>query len=133
MVHTRARLLALVYMLAALAPAGSQTSFFGIITIPVVYLPYLLIFLDLISSGPRAAAVSTSGAIVGHLWWWGLWDTGALREWGKAPDWLARMMGQRGGPQVNTGGGVYVTPPRREEAAPTGVHNWGSGRKLGTS
>ncbi|KAI8986688.1 Der1-like family-domain-containing protein, partial [Trametes punicea] len=141
-VHTRALLLALTYVSARLAPPGSQTSFFGLITFPVAYLPYALVGMDLLMGGPGAAAVSISGAVVGHLWWWGVWDTGALRTWGTAPAWLRAFLGQATGGAggvggiANVGGGVHVVPPRRlreEVAATTGVrgHSWGSGRRLG--
>ena len=132
--HTRALLIALTYVSSMLAPPGSQTSFWGLITFPVKYLPYLFIAMDFLMGGPSAAAVSISGAVVGHLWWWGVWDTGVLREWGRAPSWVRNFMGERGGlgGAVNMGGGVTVVPPRRarEEEASTG-RNWGPGRRLG--
>ena len=84
-VHTRALLIALTYVSSALAPAGSQTSFWGLITLPVKYLPYLYILMDYLNLGPHAAAVSISGAVVAHVWWWGVWDSHALRPWARAP------------------------------------------------
>ncbi|TFY80979.1 hypothetical protein EWM64_g3037 [Hericium alpestre] len=39
-VHTRALLLCLTYVSSALAPPGSQTSIFGLVTVPVKYFPY---------------------------------------------------------------------------------------------
>ncbi|KAI0777205.1 DER1-domain-containing protein [Trametes elegans] len=139
-VHTRALLLALTYVSSRLAPPGSQTSFFGLVTFPLVYLPYMLVGMDLLMGGPDAAAVSISGAVVGHLWWWGVFDSGALRSLGTAPAWLRAFFGQSGGGAAggvaDIGGGVHVVPPRRlreEAAATTGVrgHSWGSGRRLG--
>lgn len=133
-IHTRALLIALTYVSSSLAPAGSQTSFWGLITIPVKYLPYLFIAMDFLMGGPQAAAVSISGAVVGHLWWWGVWETGALREWGRAPTWLKNFMGEHGGlgGAVNMGGGVTVVPPRRaREEDTTAGRNWGPGRRLG--
>ncbi|KAI0634838.1 DER1-domain-containing protein [Trametes polyzona] len=140
-VHTRALLLALTYVSSRLAPPGSQTSFFGLITFPIVYLPYMLVGLDLLMGGPGAAAISVSGAVVGHLWWWGVFDTGAFRGVGTAPAWVRSFFGETGGGTggvggiANVGGGVHVVPPRRlreEAAAGTGLrgHNWGSGRRL---
>ena len=126
----------LVYLSSALAPPGAKTSFFGLFTLPVVYLPYLFISIDLLQAGPKAAAVSTTGAIVGHLWWWGVWDTGAIRAWGAAPGWLARALGQAAGMPMRMGGGVTVVPPRgdrEQEARTAGAHHWGEGRRLGTS
>ena len=130
--HTRALLIALTYVSSALAPAGSQTSFWGLITLPVKYLPYLFIAMDFLMGGPSAAAVSISGAVVGHLWWWGVHDTGALRGWGSAPSWVRNLMGERGGfaGAVNMGG-VHVVPPRRaQEPENTAARNWGPGRRL---
>ena len=130
----RALLIALTYVSSALAPAGSQTSFWGLITLPVKYLPYLFIAMDFLMGGPSAAAVSISGAVVGHLWWWGVWDTRALREWGAAPALFAKLMGQEGDVQ-RVAPGVQVIPPRRireEAASGSAGHNWGSGRRLGT-
>ncbi|KAI0371280.1 hypothetical protein BV20DRAFT_942331, partial [Pilatotrama ljubarskyi] len=140
-VHTRALLLALTYVSSRLAPPGSQTSFFGLVTFPIIYLPYMLVGMDLLMGGPGAAAISISGAVVGHLWWWGVFDTGVLRPWGTAPAWLRAFFGQAGGPAgdvggvPHVGGGVHVVPPRRlreEAAAATGIrgHSWGSGRRL---
>lgn len=129
-VHTRALLVALTYVSSALAPAGSQSSFFGLITFPVKYLPYTFIAMDFLMAGPQAAAVSITGAIMGHLWWWGVWDTGALRGWGSAPSWLRSLMGERRG--VVNMGGVHVVPPRRlREAGNDSARNWGPGRRLG--
>ncbi|OJT03449.1 Derlin-2 [Trametes pubescens] len=144
-VHTRALLLALTYVSSRLAPPGSQTSFFGLITFPVIYLPYMLVGMDLLMGGPGAAAISISGAVVGHLWWWTVFDTGSLRSAGTAPAWLRGWFGESAsggatggvGGVANVGGGVHVVPPRRvrEEAAAaaSGVrgHSWGTGRRLG--
>ena len=133
-IHTRALLIALVYVSASLAPRDAQTSFFGLISFPMRYLPYVFIAMDLISSGPAAAAHAVTGAIVGHLWWWGVWDTRALREWGAAPALFAKLMGQEGDVQ-RVAPGVQVIPPRRireEAASGSAGHNWGSGRRLGT-
>ncbi|KAI0336718.1 DER1-domain-containing protein [Cubamyces sp. BRFM 1775] len=137
-VHTRALLIALIYVSSRLSPPGSQTSFFGLITFPLIYLPYMLVGLDLLMGGPGAAAISVSGAVVGHLWWWGVWDTGALRSVGTAPAWLQAFLAPPGGAAAaaDIGGGVHVVPPRRmreEAAAAAGIrgHNWGSGRRLG--
>lgn len=133
-IHTRALLIALTYVSSMLAPAGSQTSFWGLITFPVKYLPYAFIAMDFLMGGPQAAAVSVSGAVVGHLWWWTVWETGLLRGWASAPRFLRSLMGEDGGdgrPQ-NLGGGVYAVPPRREEPARPARGNWGPGRRLGS-
>ncbi|KAK7676340.1 hypothetical protein QCA50_020681 [Cerrena zonata] len=136
-VHTRPLLLALTYVSARLAPPGTQTSIFGLISIPLQYFPYALIALDLIMGGPQAAASSITGAVVGHLWWWGVWETRVLEAFGKAPTLLRSYITNSDGPATAgvgaSGSGVHVVPPRRarEEAATTG-HRWGSGNRLGS-
>ncbi|KAM5532155.1 hypothetical protein V8D89_014180 [Ganoderma adspersum] len=131
--HTHAFLMALIYLSCALAPAGAQTSFWGLVTLPVKYLPYVYILMDYLNLGPHAAAVSISGAVVAHLWWWGVWDSHALRPWARAP-WLVRSLMGEDGRRRHLGGGVYVEPPERvrENAARgMGIKNWGGGRRLG--
>ena len=133
-VHSRALLVCLVYLSSRLAPPMTQTSIFGLVTIPITWLPYVLIAFDLVSYGHRAAAAAVTGAVVGHLWWWGVWDTRVLREWGAAPALFAKLMGQEGDVQ-RVAPGVQVIPPRRireEAASGSAGHNWGSGRRLGT-
>ena len=132
-VHSSPLVVCLIYLGSRLAPAGSQTSLFGLITIPVIYLPFALIGLDLITSGPRAAAASITGAVAGHLWWWGVHDSRALEAYARAPaflrDWIDGP--PRPGPSRATGG-VYVSRPRTEELADSTGHKWGSGQRLGS-
>ena len=111
-----------------LAPAGSQTSFWGLITFPVKYLPYAFIAMDFLMGGPQAAAVSVSGAVVGHLWWWSVWETGLLGGWASAPRFLRSLMGEDRR-RRNGGRGVDEEPPAGARA--TGVKNWGGGCRLG--
>ena len=137
-VHARPLLVCLTYLSSRLAPAGSQTSLFGLVTIPLVYFPYALIAMDFIMAGPRAAAASVTGAVVGHLWWWGVHNTRALREWGTAPTWLRNFIdgpGRPGGSATGGSGGVHVIPPRRREepASTSSGYQWGSGQRLGDS
>ncbi len=40
----------------------------GLVTLPVKYLPYIMIGMDLLTGGPYAAAQGIAGAIVGHFW-----------------------------------------------------------------
>ncbi|GBE87386.1 Uncharacterized derlin-like protein [Sparassis crispa] len=143
-VHTRPLLLALTYLSSRLAPAGSQTSLLGLINFPLLYLPYVLIGLDLIMGGPGAAAQSLTGVVAGHLWWWGVWDTGALRGLGSAPGWMQALVGSGsapgggaagggGGRGGGAGGGVHVVPPRQVREQRESAHRWGSGHRLGES
>lgn len=134
-VHGRPLLLALTYLTSKLAPPGTQTSLFGLITLPVAYFPYALIFLDLLMGGPAAAAASITGAVIGHVWWWGVFES---RQWiniGRAPEFLKDWIDGDGRRPGNLGGGVQVIPPRRREREQnTGTstgHQWGSGRRLG--
>lgn len=83
--------------------------------------------------GPAAAAVSVTGAVIGHVWWWGVWDRGLLRELGTAPGWMRALVGQGAPGPAGAGpgaGGVHVVPPRRLRDETAG-HRWGSGQRLG--
>ena len=105
----------------------------GLLTLPVKYLPYIMIGMDFLMGGPSAAAQGIAGAIVGHFWWWTMWAPGErgrrpVLEWlGRAPGWLQSLIGEGNGPRG--GGGVQVIPPRRPVA---GGYNWGAGRRLGS-
>ncbi|KAJ3849193.1 Der1-like family-domain-containing protein [Lentinula lateritia] len=145
-VFFRPLLLSLVYLSSQLAPPGAQTSLYGLISIPVKYFPFALLGMDLLNGGPRAAALALPGAVIGHLWWWGIFGSGAsgrggpLAEYGRAPRWLARWFGESGGSGANaeairaTGSGVHVVPPRaraEDNAQTTHGYRWGSGQRLG--
>ncbi|THH28096.1 hypothetical protein EUX98_g6084 [Antrodiella citrinella] len=149
--HSRPFLICLVYMSARLAPPLTQTSLFGLVTMPITWYPYVLIAFDLIMGGHRVAASSVTGAVVGHLWWWGVWEARTVERYGAAPMWLrgfishSQASGSTGGSGASfaSGSGVRVVPPRRPlgglggqdappptAAAATG-HAWGSGQRLG--
>lgn len=131
--HARALLVCLTYLSARLAPPGTQTSLWGLLTIPVVYFPYALIAMDFIMAGPAAAATSVTGAVVGHLWWWGVHNTRAMRSYSVAPAWLSNWIdGPRRPEGATSSGGVHVVPPRRREEPGVAMgHTWGSGQRLG--
>jgi len=155
LVHSRALTHCILYLSSALAPPGSQTSLMGLITLPMQYLPYAMIGvylisrnlpfahpmtgLDLIMGGPRAAAVSVTGAVVGHLWWWAIYGEDGrglpgLRGFGRAPSWVHALVSDGAGPNV-AGTGVHVVPPRQQRAPPARAlgYNWGSsGQRLGS-
>ncbi|KAF7348628.1 Derlin [Mycena venus] len=123
--------------------------------LPIKYLPYIMVFLDLIVLGPGAAATALPGAIVGHLWWWGVWGAevgdagGILQPWSAAPRWLKEWMGEGNAPPAarapdgstgaNAGRGVRVIPlrgPAEASASTAGAgttgYNWGrGGHRLG--
>ncbi|KAH8101787.1 DER1-domain-containing protein [Cristinia sonorae] len=158
-VLSRPLLICLVYLSSRLLPPGTQTSIFGLVTIPITYYPFLLIAFDLIVGGHRYAACSITGAIVGHLWWWGVWDTRAAERYGAAPRWLKALIshseasggtGGSGG-SFASGSGVTVVPgrvplarsqiqtpaarpvrPEPSEAARATAHAWGGGQRLGS-
>ena len=101
--------------------------------------------------GPGAAAQAVAGAAVGHFWWWGIWGGavgargGVLEAYGRAPQWMRRLVGETGNPpaagaasNAGSGGGVQVIPPRRPAEASGSSstsrgYNWGSGQRLGSS
>ncbi|KAF5356588.1 hypothetical protein D9758_008296 [Tetrapyrgos nigripes] len=78
-------LLCIIYLSSSLAPVGAMANLFGLITFPVKYYPYVILAMDFLLGGPQAAAQSIPGAIVGHLWWWGVWgsDLGGSRYEGE--------------------------------------------------
>ncbi|KAF9446443.1 hypothetical protein P691DRAFT_803939 [Macrolepiota fuliginosa MF-IS2] len=146
-IFSRPLLVALVYLSSSLAPPGAQTSLMGLITLPVQYLPYIMIGMDLLMGGPGAAAQAIAGAVVGHAWLWSVWGmslgtTGPLVEYARAPRWLRNWFdggrrppqapGSGGGSTRMAAGGVHVVPPRNEATASTSAHRWGSGQRLGS-
>jgi len=135
--HSRALTLCILYLSSALAPAGTQTSFMGLITFPIEYLPHVMIGIDFLMGGPGAALISVTGAVVGHLWWWILYGQDQrfrrLREFGRAPSWVHALVSR--GTGANFGTGVQATPPRGqgEGTDRTAGYNWGGGgNRLGS-
>jgi Derlin-2/3 len=156
-VHTRPLLVALTYLSSQLSPPGTQSSIFGLITLPVVYYPYLMVGMDLVMGGPAAAASGVVGLVVGHGWWWGIYGgaggRGSLESLGRAPAWVKNFVSD-GPPDVagaggaaNAGegaadpgpiGGVHVITPRSRttgssSSSTTTGYQWGSGQRLGDS
>lgn len=136
MVHTRPFLIALTYLSSNLALPGTQSSIFGLITVPVIYYPYLLVAMDFITDGPRAAAAGVVGLMVGHGWWWGIFGgqgrRGSLESWGRAPAWVKYLVNDR--PEAPLAPSVNVIAPRARAEAASGAttgHQWGSGQRLG--
>ena len=89
--------------------------------------------------GPRAAAVSVTGAVIGHLWWWVVYGVDGrglpgLRHFGSAPSWVRTFVSDGAGPSVS-GTGVHVVPPRQQRGPPARAagYNWGvAGHRLGS-
>ena len=94
--------------------------------------------MDLIMGGPSAAAVSVTGAVAGHLWWWVIYGEDgrglrSLRHFGSAPSWVRTLVSDGVGPVVGTG--VHVVPSRQQRGASarTTGYNWGGGgNRLGS-
>ncbi|ESK81042.1 endoplasmic reticulum protein [Moniliophthora roreri MCA 2997] len=84
MVFFRPLLLCIIYLSSMLAPPGAQTSLFGLVTIPVQYMPFVMLGMDPLSGGPGFAAQSLPGAAIGHLWWCGVWKARTLEDMGRA-------------------------------------------------
>jgi Derlin-2/3 len=140
--HLRPLLVCITYLTSALAPPNTQTNFFGLITFPVKYMPHVMVFMDFLMLGPLAAAQSLGGAIVGHVWWWGVFGrmgggrTGLLAPYGVAPSWVKNFVSS-GGSGITSG---YEAQPAETPSARTtatrqntaGTYQWGSGQRLGT-
>ncbi|KAI6007870.1 Der1-like family-domain-containing protein [Pisolithus marmoratus] len=141
--HSRPLLHTIIYLSCALAPPGTQNSIMGLITLPVTYVPYAMLGIDLLVSGTDVAAQSVSGLVVGHLWWWLVWgantgaggmERGLLADYARAPRWLRNWFGEREGVRASSGPGYRVVPPRRQQADSRGTgHSWGAGQRLGSS
>jgi len=135
--HGRALVLALIYLHASLSPPGTQASLFGLISFPIVYLPYTTLAIDVLQGGPQELPRGLSGILVGHIWWWGIWggtragregrggdregSLGILGGIGKAGKWMKSWIGpgSSAGPKPRTGA---VRPPPTEDEAISGVH-----------
>ncbi|EAU82899.2 hypothetical protein CC1G_05521 [Coprinopsis cinerea okayama7 len=148
-----ALLTCLCYLSAETAPIGSTTSFMGLITLPISYLPYCIVFIELLSRGPYGGALAVAGCIVGHLWFWLIWKgrgkIGVLAPWGQAPGWfrdcgLFEGDGRGGGRTLNGGGlrrewraGQEIHIGAQGAASCCGTassaHVWGSGARLGSN
>ena len=121
-------MVAITYVSGQLSPPGTQSSLWGIISFPVKYFAYALVAIDFIIGGKQAALSALTGIIVGHLWWWGVWESRALRELGTAPGWLRAFIETPPppGPAPGAPGGSSSRSRR-----PAG-YNWGSGHRLGS-
>ncbi|KAF9566573.1 hypothetical protein CPC08DRAFT_628402 [Agrocybe pediades] len=142
-------LVCLLYLYSALAPPGTKTSIMGLVTVPILFYPYILIVFALLEKRIRGAALATAGAVVGHAWWWSVWggglgSQGILTSWIRAPRWLRKLMREHNLPGAPVAGGsaaaleragIHVTAPRdrAQPAGGTSGHNWGSGRTLGSA
>jgi len=130
-VHTRALMVAITYVSGQLSPPGTQTSLWGVVSFPVRYFAYALVAIDFVIGGKQAAMSALTGIIVGHLWWWGVWESRALQEFGKAPGWMRSLIDTMPSPGPASGApGGSFSGSRRSGGRTTG-YNWGSGRRLG--
>lgn len=130
-IHTRALVVAISYVSGQLSPPGTQTSLWGLISFPVRYFAYVLVAIDFVIGGKEAALSALTGIIAGHLWWWGVWESRALRELGTAPGWLKALIETSPPPGPAPGAPGGSSRPRRPGAQTTG-YDWGSGHRLGS-
>lgn len=130
-IHTRALMVAITYVSGQLSPPGTQTSLWGLLSFPVRYFAYALVAIDFVMGGKQAALSALTGIIVGHVWWWGVWESRALQEWGTAPGWMKALIEAPPppGPAPGAPGGSSSRPTR--PGARTTGYNWGSGHRLG--
>jgi len=130
-IHTRALMVTVTYVSGQLSPPGTQASLWGVLSLPVRYFAYILVAIDFVVGGKGAALSALSGILVGHLWWWGVWESRALQELGRAPGWMRAFIDTLPSPGPGASGGSS-SHLRRSGAQMTG-YNWGSGHRLGNN
>ena len=123
----------ITYVSGQLSPPGTQTSLWGILSFPVRYFAYILVAMDFVIGGKDAALSALSGILVGHLWWWGVWESRALRELGTAPGWMRALIDTPPPPGPVPGASGAFPPRSRRPATQTTGYNWGTGHRLGDS
>ena len=129
-IHTRALMVAITYVSGQLSPPGTQASLWGLLSFPVRYFAYALVAIDFVMGGKQAALSALTGIIAGHLWWWGVWESRALQEFGKAPGWMRDLIETPLPPGPTSGAQAGSSRSRRPGTQTTG-YNWGSGHRLG--
>ncbi|KAG6332271.1 hypothetical protein ID866_6820 [Astraeus odoratus] len=139
-IHFRALLHTLTYLSCSLAPPGARSTIMGLITVPVTYVPYAMLAIDiLVDVGSAGTAVS--GMVIGHLWWWLIWgagtgaggtEQGLLASYARAPRWLRDFFGERDTVRGSHHAGYHVVPPRGQDSSARSTgHRWGAGQRLG--
>jgi len=121
-------MVATTYVSGQLSPPGTQASLWGVLSLPVRYFAYVLVAIDFVSGGKGAALSALSGILVGHLWWWGVWESRALQEFGRAPGWMRAFIDT---PTPGASGGSFSRSMR--PGGRTTGYNWGSGHRLGNN
>ncbi|EJT99452.1 DER1-domain-containing protein [Dacryopinax primogenitus] len=138
--HSHTLLLSLVTLSSRLNPE-QPINLMGFLSLPLKYLPYAMLGMDAVLSGPLEAGRGLTGVIVG-LGWSLLLER---RQAPGAPEWVKRFVGSGLRVGVTAGGSGVVNPGRaggagaggpqrreREEVRATVTgHNWGQGRRLG--
>lgn len=132
LIHTRALMVTITYVSGQLSPPGTQASFWGVFSLPVRYFAYVLVVIDFIIGGKDAALSALSGILVGHLWWWGVWESRALQDLGTAPGWMRALIDTTPPPGPAPGASGSFPPRTRRSGAQTTGYNWGSGHRLGS-
>ncbi|KZS97329.1 DER1-domain-containing protein [Sistotremastrum niveocremeum HHB9708] len=90
--HFRPLLMTLLYISSKLNP-NAITSLFGLIAIPAQYFPFVMLAMDFVmGGGPKAAASSLTGIIVGHAWWMLEHRAQGGSPYGRAPAWVKSLV-----------------------------------------
>ncbi|KIL59941.1 hypothetical protein M378DRAFT_26760 [Amanita muscaria Koide BX008] len=96
-VFTHPFLVTLTCFSSLLASQGTLISLFGILYVPVIYTPFIMVGMDLLLYGAAAAIQDIVGFVVGYLWWWTMWapvlgGRPVFQLFGRAPDWLRSLV-----------------------------------------
>jgi Derlin-2/3 len=113
------------------------TSFFGVVTFPSQYLPYALLLITLICSGPEGALIHATGLAGAHLYevLTGAYaaEGGPSRNFIQAPEFLKKVCGTR--TEVSRPYGTVLNAAGPSGAATSawgvGWGKWGKGQRLG--
>jgi len=125
-------ILALAYTFSQDNPEANVTIF--ILTFPAKYLPYALLFITLVSSGPHGAKLQLTGLLAAHLYDFltRIWPTfGGGNNWLPTPLFVKRWFTPVGGREQERSYGTAV-PPRQDVPSNNAWSNQrGPGRRLG--
>jgi len=135
--HHRPFLLTLVYLSSRLSP-HTPFSLFGLVTVPALWWPFVMLALDGAMGGMQMLSQSLTGIVVGHAWWLLVWrDTAAQQSsLGRAPEWLRRLLpppppaAGASGPQPTGFGANRARAQAAPPVQPAG-YQWGAGQRLG--
>jgi Derlin-2/3 len=112
--HFRTLLHCITYLRCMLAPPGDQTSVWGAFAIPTAYLPFFDLFVEILTDNKRGLIRAVTGASVGHMWFWGVFQSRVLQDAAKAPAWISKFVAGGPAPSPGAGAGSDVHVARRE-------------------